>query len=292
MKLNEFLTVILTKLGADTSKPEVQTILTNSALATVDVADVISAQLNGEFFTEASAKQNPRVRATIKAEILNGLDARTKELFTKYEFDDVSAGIVTAEAGTFEKYAKLIETVIAKEQQKAIAAGGTKDKLSLEVAKLNEQIVKERESSLSKIAEIEKMRKVDKVNWELDNVYSTFDYDLPTAKDISTISAKSIINAIAAKKGIKFEATDTGIKLMTNEGTEHFENNIPISPQDFIKKTLLENKLIKTAPTPKSSVVTSTSTNGYAKTPPQPINTGTFASAIDSLIEGSRPASI
>ena len=265
MKLNLLLNSVLTKIGADASV--IKSVNDNVSLAAVEVEDAIAEKMNVDYFTEESAKQNPAIRSKIKAEVLNGLDAQTAELLDKYEFDDEAKGLINAEKSTSKKYSKLIEKVAEKEKAKAAATGtGTKDTLTKEIEKLNAQILSEKKNWESKVSDIEKARKDDKVNFAIDSIYSALEYSLPGAdKSVSIIAAKAIMGKIASDKGVSFDLSDAGIKLMTKEGTDYFENNAAVSPADFIKKHLLENKLLKISEgAPAGTPKTNTTHNGVS----------------------------
>jgi hypothetical protein len=283
MKLNALLTQVFSKLGVDISRAELQTLLANASLATIDVDDVTAGKLSSEFYTLESAKQNPAIRSAIRAEVLNGIDAQTAELMAKFDLDDETQQSILAEDKTSKKYAKLVETIANKEREKSSATGSDKTKLSSEIAKLNEQIVKERTAYETKIADGERLRKTDRVNWELDSIYGSLDYAMATDKNISATAARAIVDMISKQKGVRFETTETGVKLLTSEGTDYFDNNVPVTPQDFIKKTLMESKMLKVSDTGTQSNTTAAKT----ATPNASRKTGSkdnFMRALDGML--------
>lgn len=232
-------------LGIDPSSEEAQKLLGNSNLATIEVGDIVSTKLTSEYFTREAALQDPSIRSTIKAETLNGTDAQIKEIMTGHEFDAETIAEIMKEDKSSKKLSKMVEKVA--ELTKAKSKVGTADQsvLNTKIAELNAQILATKTDYETKLADEQKGRRTDRVNWELDNIYNGLDYSLQTDKEISVTAAKAIISNIASKKGLRFETTENGVQILTKEGTEHFEGNIKVTPQDFIKKSLMENKMLK-----------------------------------------------
>lgn len=282
-KLNTVLSTAFLKLGLDLNNESVKTILGNTELASIDVADEVSNYLSQDFYTKDSASQNLDIRNKIKAEILNGEDARQNELFSKFEMpDDVKSNILN-EKNTLKRYSLIAEKIAELTELKHKSKGVDKDALNSEIAKLNKQIVDIKSQYENEINNERFARKQDRINWELDSIYNQFDYALPVDKSISVTAAKAIMNKIASEKGIIFETTDNGIKIKTKEGTEYFDNNQPVSPSDFIKRSLIENKLLKTAPDASQNQQQQQSTNRQSYQRQQP-TMKSFDSAVDSLI--------
>lgn len=282
-KLNTVLSTAFLKLGLDLNNESVKTILGNTELASIDVADEVSNYLSQDFYTKDSASQNLDIRNKIKAEILNGEDARQNELFNKFEMpDDVKSNILN-EKNTLKRYSLIAEKIAELTELKHKSKGVDKDALNSEIAKLNKQIVDIKSQYENEINNERFARKQDRINWELDSIYNQFDYALPVDKSISVTAAKAIMNKIASEKGIIFETTDNGIKIKTKEGTEYFDNNQPVSPSDFIKRSLIENKLLKTAPDASQNQQQQQSTNRQSYQRQQP-TMKSFDSAVDSLI--------
>ncbi len=290
MKLSETLTSLFSRLGVDTTTDEAKTILGNPALATIEVADAVSTRLAGDFFTKESAMQNPDIRSTLRAEALNGVDAEVDELGKRFELDADTMTTIKAEKKSGKRYAKLVETIADLKEKKAYATGKDKDALTkqIEIEKLNADIVSLRTEGDNRVAEVEKLRKTDKICWELDGIYNEFDYALPTEKSVSIMAAKSIIERTAQEKGLRFEISDKGVQILTKEGTPYFDNNIQVNTKDFIKRNLLEKKVLK---------VSDNGSNGKEagqRSPrqefgnmPKQHNASSFESAIGSMIEAT-----
>jgi hypothetical protein len=282
-KLNTVLQTAFLKLGLDLTNESVKTIIGNESLSNIEVSEDVSNYLSQDFYTKDSASQNLDIRNKIKAEILNGEDARQNELFSKFEMpDDVKSHILN-EKNTLKRYSLIAEKIAELTELKHKSKGVDKDALNSEIAKLNKQIVDIKSQYENEINNERFARKQDRINWELDSIYNQFDYALPVDKSISVTAAKAIMNKIASDKGIVFETTDNGIKIKTKEGTDYFDNNQVVSPSDFIKRSLIENKLLKTAPDASQNQQQQQSSNRQSYQRQQP-PMKSFDSAVDSLI--------
>jgi hypothetical protein len=273
MKLNVLLNQMFTRLGVDSSTSEALLILGNANLATVEVPETISNKLSAEFFTKEAALQHPEIRSTIKAETLNGIDSQTKEILSKYEFDEETKKSIMSEEKTAKRLAKLTDSLYEKASKNR--KGDDK-----EIAALNEKILAERTAYEAKVSDLEKARKMDRVNWELDGIYGSLDYATPMEKDYSIAAAKAIISRISQTKGINFDVSENGVKLVNSDGRDYYENNMQMTPNDFIKKSLIEAKMIKVNEQKQENVQ---KTRSSVSADQSATNTG-FNSKLDSLI--------
>lgn len=261
MKLNTVLSAVLTKLGVDINSASAQTLLTNQNLSTIDVSEDVADKLSGDFYTVESAIQHPGIRSKIKAEVLNGIDAQTKDLMSRYELDTDTQNEILAEDKSAKKLSKLVDKVAELSRTKSKSTNADKESLNLEIEKLNKQIVATRQEYEDKVTELGKARKMDKLNWELDSIYSGLDFSFDMDKELAITAAKSVMGRIAESKGLRFETTENGIQILTKEGTEYFENNSKPAIGDFIKKSLMENKMIKVATAQTAARPQQTQTN-------------------------------
>lgn len=259
--LKETLTSVFTKLGVDSSSAEAQAILGNSALSTITVGDEISSKLGQNFYTLDSALQNPEILSKARAEALNGTDAHLLTIAETYGLDEATIAELKAEKKTTAKISKLTEKIAAAKEKIAKATGEDKDKLVEKFNTLQQEKINEAKALNDKIVAEQTGRKNDRVNWELDNLYNQLDYANPIDKGLNVLSAKTIIEKFARDKGVKFELGENGISLKTTSDTDYVVDNVKMTPQDFIKKTLIENKFIKVSTGNTQSQQTQTTTH-------------------------------
>lgn len=244
-KLNVTLSSVLKKLGVDITTSKAQELLGNAALASIDVPDDISNALNKDFYTLDSALQNPDIISKARAEALNGIDTLLESIWENSGLDGETVTQLKGEKKTAVRLSKTIETIREKEKEANKAFGEDKKKLVEEINKLNQKVAEETKKFQKDLEDEKNARKMDKVNWELDSIYNSFDYASPMEKDLSVHAAKAVIAKMAAQKDLKFVLTDKGVSLKTNIDTDYVEDNRPLTPKDFITKTLIENKFVK-----------------------------------------------
>jgi len=240
------------KLGSTLgmSADQIAKITGNDSLNSFEVSDEIATLFTSvKVFTEESAKANPEIRAAIRAEDLNGLDAIKSTLLEKYGLPDEVKATIKSEKKTSAWLNTLMEKAVALEAEKATSSGKAKTELEKEIEKLNAAIVQERSTWESKVSDLEKARYNDRVDWELKSVYSNFDYAMgEVEKPIAINAAKAVVDQKLREKGVIMKMTENGLApFISKDGQEmpFFDNNQKIGATDLIKRTLLENKLLR-----------------------------------------------
>lgn len=240
-KANEHLKELLAKCGVSAD--------IISKITGDDIPDEVANQIKAvNVFTKESALANPEIRKIHHAEALNGIDADVKRLMGVHALPDEDQ----AEVLKLEKSNQKIETFITKlaalKEKSAGASGKEKTALEKDIITLNEKFAAERKTWETKFSEQEAARLNDKVEWSVENIYAGLPYamkDLP--KDVNITTAKTVMSKIANEKGVKFTMTEKGLALVQKEnGQPYFdEKNTLVSPQDFITKNLLANKMLQ-----------------------------------------------
>lgn len=248
MKGNEFFQKLGSTLGM--SADQIAKLNGIDALKSMEISDEVATMFNSvKVFTEESAKANPEIRAAIRAEDLNGLDSLKSTLLDKYGLPDDIKATIKSEKKTSAWLNTLLEKAVALEAEKATSSGKAKTELEKEIEKLNAAIVQERSTWEGKVSDLEKARYNDRVDWELKGLYSNFDYAMgEVEKPIAINAAKAVVEQKLREKGVLFKMTENGLApFISKDGQDmpFFDNNQKIGASDLIKRTLLENKLLK-----------------------------------------------
>ncbi len=285
MKLNELLKKMIEQRGVSVSDDTIKKILDNNALASLEVDDVVSTKLTEPIFTLESAKQNPEIINSIRAAALDGVDAEIKSIIEKQNWTPEQKQEVLSQNKTKLKLEKLTEKLAELNSQKG--SSDTQTTLNKKIEELNGQIKIVRDEYEVKLKSVGDERKSDKIGWELNSIYNGFNYALPDVpKDVATIAAKSVIDKLVKEKGLTFDLTDEGLKIKTKEGTDYFDNNVKVSPSEFIQKNLLQSKLLKVSDKSQNG-------NGQQQRPATGSNGSSNGTplkgmeALDSLLEDS-----
>jgi hypothetical protein len=247
MKAQQFISQLLVKLGADITDPVAHQLLNVAQLNTLDLPETFTSKFDGNFYTEESALRNPSIRNRIKAESLNGVDAEIKTVMDRYEISEEEATDIVAEQSTSKRLSRLADKIAEKQQEKVKTTGKDRDVLTADIAKLNAEILKIKTAHQAELASVQNARKGDRLNWELNNIYNSFDYAGPFEKADATVAAQSIVNRMAQEKGFKFDVDDTGkMSVTTAEGMPYYDNNVEVTDAAaFLRKKLIERKMLK-----------------------------------------------
>lgn len=243
MKANELITSVFKRLGTPLPA-DVQTILGGS-LSAVEVDDDVAKKFNVDYFTKESALQNPDIKNTLRAEVLNGIDAQLEGIVGKYEFDDVTKEEYKKADKTAKRIDFLTDKIKEVSEKKAGSNKVDKDAYTEKIAQYNAEILALKTTHSTELEAERSGRKTDRVNWELDAVYNGLDYANHKDKKLAVIMAKAVMNEKIKEQGLKFDITEKGVKILTKEDTDYFVDNKAVSPSDYITKTLLENGLVK-----------------------------------------------
>lgn len=243
MKANELINSVFKRLGTPLPQ-DIQTILSGS-LSAIDVDAEVEKKFNVDFYTKESALQNPEIKNALRAEVLNGVDAQLELLTGKYEFDDATKDEFKKADKTAKKIEFLTDKIKEISEKKAGSGKVDKDAYTKEVEKYNAEILSLKTLHKTELDEQVTGRKTDRVNWELDSLYNGFEYSVHENKELAIPMAKAVLDMKIKEKGLKFDISDKGVKILTKEETDYYEDNKPVSPKDFMNKVFLENKLIK-----------------------------------------------
>lgn len=206
-----------------------------------------------QLMTEEAALANTKIRNTIKAESLNGLDAVLDELMSENEFDDTLKAEMK-KADTSFKRTKLVTAKIAELRESKAKATGTGDKVAIQkqIDDLNKALADEKLAGTKKIEDLSKAHDADIYNMGLESLLQTKEYytkDVPVAVHAQT--AKTLLEQSLVKTGAKlvFDKVLKTFKLVNadNGMDYHDANQKKVTPDEYINGVLAESKMLKTA---------------------------------------------
>jgi len=269
MNGKDFFQMIGEKFGMNSE--QISTFINNKSIESISIEDdVVSAFKSIQVFTEDSAKANSSIRAAIRAEALNGVDADIKRLMDKHEFSDDIKAEISKQDKTSARIEKFYEKLSELEKAKVGTTGKEKSILEKEIEKLHFDLKSEKDSRLNDEIKFKNELESNHTNWELKNLYSSLDIAIPDNFDADVIKngAKYKIESELVKRGVSFKMTESGLAPFTKDGTPYFENNVKISANDLLRKVATENKLLKVANTkpltPQNKMQTQTPINNNA----------------------------
>jgi hypothetical protein len=281
-KLTEVLKSIASQSGV--SETELQSIMENSALASIEIDDAISTRLTVPRLTMESAKANPDLKKHFTAQALNGVDSEMQRLMNDM---GVSAEIQTEINGldtTFKRVPALMKKIQELESKKQGAGSEDVAKMNQKISDLNAELAKTNETFANERTQLKNGFEQERVDFEFNNILGAFNYALPKETPIEAVKmfGRTIAENGMREKGVKIVKENGSLVLKTSEGTDYFENNVKIGVNDFVQKTLANAKVLSVSGTqtpPATQVVQQHNSNPS-------VNASEFNSVIDKAIAG------
>ncbi len=243
-KLGTLIATLAAKVGIDNTSDELKDILA----ITSEVPDDIATALETKLLTVDAAKNNRDIRNAIKAEVLNGADAKLNDLIEEFgiEVNDDYKG----EKNTYEKISRLGKLIAETTAKKAGAGSKTeKGEFEKQLTELNAQLKAAKESLLAKEKEFSETRNSDLTSFEIQKILLGKDYSLPKEMDadLKISTAQSAINKQLASKGLKIVREEDGtLKIVTKDNLPAYsEKNEPLELHSYIDGALAQNKLLR-----------------------------------------------
>lgn len=248
MTIGDFLNNLAKAAGIDATNPALVGILSNAEVAQAKLEDGFAKQLTSGFLTLEAAKNNPELKSYFTALALNPLDTQFNELVKELELPDDVRGELEGEKSSYKRITNLVRKVKDLESKKAQANSGDKSKYTEQINTLNAEISKIKNDYLAEKSQLIEQHKADRINWELNAMYNSFDYATPMSKEANIQMAKILISEELKRNGLKIENIDDNLRLATNEGTDFYKDNQKVGIKDFIEKTLATNKVLTIDP--------------------------------------------
>ncbi len=281
VKIGALLNSLLVKAGIAADNPELISMLSKSELANAEIHKDLADALEKNLLTPESALAHPKVRPTLFAQALNGVDSEINSLIDELGFDDeVKTSLKGIQGNTnervrqFKAEAKKLVEKASKQSQKGDVEAANKT-----IKELNDKIAELNNSKKSEVDNLAATHRSQIKDLRLETLLSGKKYpnkDLP--QEVNVLTAKQLIDMDLARKGYVLDLDETGksFKLKTKEGTDVFVDNKQVSPSDYFDAVLAENKFVavNTPPPPPGQGGPFTPPPG---TPPNPSNNSVVA---------------
>jgi len=267
--LGEAINNLAMAAGISADNEHLKSVLSSPTISNATIPDELISAINGNLMNLESAKNNPELSKHFKATIYNGVD--NELLNTLKETGDYESikDVIDAERSSTKKMSLAIKKI------KELAANTTnKGELKDYQEKINILTKQINEINSAKAAEVQSI--TDKLTSEFSAKLEGLAYEnllsskklanpLGWEKDLLTLAAKTEIGKALESKGYIKKMTERGFELQTKEGTQVFENNKPVSFNDFADRVLLDKKLLEVANPVQPN--TQNSTNQGARIP-------------------------
>lgn len=270
MKLNEVLKSVFTNAGINISEENTSKILDSAALATIEVEEGIASTLTAPRLSLEAAKNNPDLIKHFKATILNGVDNEIERTANEFGLTDEDKTDIKLADSSFKRISVIANKIAKLTEQKVGASKKDKEGLTKDIEALNAQIINIKKEYADKESKLLADFDNERMNYKLDGIYNQFipKMDERYSADINTTIAKTTVAKALQSKGLKIKNIEGNLTIVNAEDAPYFENNNKVGVEDFVSKTLANEKLLnatskvvsKQPTTPRTS--TTTTNNG------------------------------
>lgn len=247
-KLTDFIKSLIMKAGGNIEDEKIKTALA-SIDANTELQDELATAIDHGLISIANAKNNhPEIKNHYFASAYNGLDDELNTLMQEEKLPEEVVTEIKAEKSSTKRAALLARKIKELEGAKAGQGKAETKALNEQIAALNGELKKEKDSINGIKADYEKKLRDKDKGYAMRNLlgsYKTIHDKLdPDTKNI-------IINAIIDKnlkaKGYIFDLDDNGNLIVATKdgsGTAFADDHTPLTPQKFLDKVMAEEKLI------------------------------------------------
>lgn len=249
MKIAALLEKLAKKAGIDVTTPEYKAIV----FPDVDVPEEYVTSLDTKLFTEQAALANSKIRSTIKAESLNGIDSLINSFIEEDQLQDTDS-IKTADNSyarvkAFYNHVKKAYDQKIKDATKPGGKDVNKDAYDKQIADLQKELRDAKEQMTKKETEFKTVREGDLTNFEIQSLLSGKDYSLPKemATKLKITTAKSAIDEALQAKGYKISRSESGMLIVVDKDGKpaYNDSHEAIELHNFFDGVLAQNKLLK-----------------------------------------------
>jgi len=258
--LGEAINNLAMAAGISADNEHLKSVLSSPTISNATIPDELISAINSNLMNLESAKNNPELSKHFKATIYNGVDNELLNTLKETGDYDSIKEVIDAERSSTKKMSLAIKKI------KELAANTTnKGELKDYQEKINILTRQINDLNSQKVSEVQSI--TDKLNNEFSTKLEGLAYEnllsskklanpLGWEKDLLTLAAKTEIGKALESKGYIKRMTDKGFELQTKEGTQVFENNKPVTFNDFADRVLLDKKLLEVANTSQPNTAT------------------------------------
>lgn len=254
MKLKDF-TINALKVAGVTDA-ELTEIVNAPNADEVVLSDDLVKRFNSGILTLDSAKANPDLKKHFNAQVYNGIDALLERIVNENEIDSLALFDIQSEKSTPKKIELLTKALNKK------AASSKSPATADEIKTLNEQLAKLKSESELALKNKENEFENTLIQMERSTYLAGKEYANIPDKKIGVKIANEYLDQALAEKGATIVRENGQLKLKrANDPTmDYFENNKPVSYNDFADGVLAQNNLIKVQSQTTPAVNTATQT--------------------------------
>jgi hypothetical protein len=253
MNVGEFLNSIAILAGLPEDSAPLKMILSDGTLTKIEVPKDFQDMFTEKYknmVTIESAKHNPDLKRHFTQAALAGIDTTIDRLAKEdFSMDDDYIATLRKHESTGKRLTEFAKKIKELTDKKSAAPDDSDKhkKLTEEIRSLNQQIVEQKSKFDKEKVDIEATYIGHNRERVLNDLFQQFEYTESLPKQVQTDVARSIFNTKLKENNYKVAFDDKGNnpRLLTDQDTEVFISNKPVSINNYLETILAENKLLK-----------------------------------------------
>jgi hypothetical protein len=253
MKAGDFLNKMASKVGKQ-NHPGIIDLLSRADMQQIDIPDEVANAMDSELMSLDGAKNNAQVKSHFTALALNGIDTELANTVNELGLD---GEIFKSEKTTYSKMVALRNKVKELVEKKGDATGKEKVELQKQINELNEKLGKTMDAHKAELENLKQQHGEQMMDHLMFSSLKGRNYankEMPA--DVQVELAKLLLSKTLEKRGAK-PVNENGVlklKQASDTALDFFdENHKPVAYEDFVAKTLSENKLLAVSDSAKGN---------------------------------------
>ena len=238
---------------------------------TQEIPDEVANQIKTNLFTKESALANPDIINKLKAESLDAVDGKLKDMAKDFGLNEGFIHNLGEVKGTYNRMDSVKKAVLEAHKQALLNKETNGGDLQDEIANLNKELATLKDTTIGKQDHDDVVKTYEDnlkeharkmLNLRAEGLFSNANWAMDISPQANLQTAMGLLNSELQNKELSLVNTNGHLSLQTKEGSEYYVENKPITPQEFANNLLAGHKLLKVSePTQKSPSVVNTTTD-------------------------------
>jgi len=238
---------------------------------TQEIPDEVANQIKTNLFTKESALANPDIINKLKAESLDAVDGKLKDMAKDLGLDEGFIHNLSEVKGTYNRMDSVKKAVLEAHKQSLLNKETKGGDLQDEIANLNKELANLKDTTIGKQDHEDMIKTYEDnlkehasrmLNLRAEGLFSNAKWAMDISPEANLQTAMGLLNSELKNKELNLVNTNGQLSLQTKEGSEFYVENKAVTPQEFANNLLAGHKLLKVSePTQTTPTVVNTTTD-------------------------------
>ena len=266
MKTGDLISSLAKQTGTELSEEQSKVIQE----ITQEIPDEVANHIKTNLFTKESALANPDIINKLKAESLDAVDGKLKDMAKDLGLDDGFIHNLGEIKGTYNRMDSVKKAVLESHKTALLNKETKGGDLQDEIANLNKELANLKDTTIGKQDHDDVVKTYEDnlkdhanrmLNLQTEGLFSNSKWAMDISPEANLQTAMGLFNSELQNKELSLVNTNGHLSLQTKEGSEYYVENKAITPQEFASNLLAGHKLLKvseanqTAPTVVSTTI-------------------------------------